>query len=228
MMEEDSKDHGAVDNERLREKERQANQAARQKAAQQAALDAKKTEAEKKREQRKKEREERKKQIEKLEKREAMHSGEDPEDRRLIEIAQQTFGDYKLKTSQDYQVPENQRVNFSKKRQQMVLLEGSIHKLKVDFNQKIQELKLRKKEIVEHVKKVNLRLMEINGELGVKEELFVPVIDKDAEYPENYFEITDEDIAQYKLKVEAEKAKAKKGKKGAANTQTAKKEEEEE
>jgi hypothetical protein len=30
----------------------------------------------------------------------------------------------------------------------MVLLEGSIHKLKVDFNQKIQELKIRKKDIV--------------------------------------------------------------------------------
>jgi hypothetical protein len=66
-----------------------------------------------------------------------MHSGEDPEERKAIEEAWATFGDYKLKQSEDYQVPENQRVNFSKKRQQMVLLEGSIHKLKVDFNQKI-------------------------------------------------------------------------------------------
>jgi len=94
-----------------------------------------------------------------------MHSGEDPEDRKEIEIARATFGDYKLKTSGDYTVPENQRVNFSKKRQQMVLLEGSIHKLKVDFNQKIQELKLRKKEIVDHVTKLNKRLVEINTEL---------------------------------------------------------------
>lgn len=30
----------------------------------------------------------------------------------------------------------------------MVLLEGSIHKLKVDFNTKINELKLRKKQII--------------------------------------------------------------------------------
>ena len=56
----------------------------------------------------------------------------------------------------------------------MVLLEGSIHKLKVDFNQKIQELKLRKKDIVDHVIKLNERLTEINQELGSKEELFVP------------------------------------------------------
>lgn len=79
----------------------------------------------------------RKKKIEKLEKKEAMHSGEDPEDRKEIEVALSTFGDYKLKLSPSYIVPENQRVNFSKKRQQMVLLEGSIHKLKVDFNKKI-------------------------------------------------------------------------------------------
>jgi len=63
-----------------------------------------------------------------------MHSGEDPEERKAIEEAMATFGDFKLKQSPDYTVPENQRVNFSKKRQQMVLLEGSIHKLKVDFN----------------------------------------------------------------------------------------------
>lgn len=55
-------------------------------------------------------------------------------------------------------MPENQRVNFAKKRQQMVLLEGSIHKLKVDFNKKISELKVRKREIIDRVKKQNLRL----------------------------------------------------------------------
>lgn len=47
----------------------------------------------------------------------------------------------------------------------MVLLEGSIHKLKVDFNQKIQELKIRKQEIIDRVKKLNGRLGEIHNEL---------------------------------------------------------------
>jgi hypothetical protein len=63
-----------------------------------------------------------------------MHSNEDAEDRKEIEIARQTYGDYELKTQEGYRVPENQRVNYSKKHQQMDLLEGSIHKLKVDFN----------------------------------------------------------------------------------------------
>jgi hypothetical protein len=41
-----------------------------------------------------------------------MNSSEDPEERRKIEIAQASYGDYKLKISPDYQVPENQRINF--------------------------------------------------------------------------------------------------------------------
>ncbi len=127
-------------------------------AAQQATIQQHKTEGEKKREERKLQRELRKKKIEKLEKKEAMNSGEDPADRKQIVTAKQTYGDFKLKLSANYVVPENQRVNFAKKRQQMVLLEGSIHKLKVDFNKKISELKVSKREIIERVKKLNQRL----------------------------------------------------------------------
>ena len=36
-----------------------------------------------------------------------MHSGEDPEDRKEIESAKSTFGNYKLKLAIDYIVPEN-------------------------------------------------------------------------------------------------------------------------
>ena len=59
----------------------------------------------------------------------------------------------------------------------MVLLEGSIHKLKVDFNTKIQELKLRKKEIIDRVNKLNKTLVDINHELGDHETLIKPTID---------------------------------------------------
>ena len=41
-----------------------------------------------------------------------MHNGEDPEDRRDIEVAQATYGDFKLKISPEYTVPENQRMYF--------------------------------------------------------------------------------------------------------------------
>lgn len=93
----------------------------------------------------------------------------------------------------------------------MILLQGSIHKLKVDFNQKIQELKIRKKQICEHVGKLNVRLTAINDELNVKEELVVPTIDIADEYPENFYECTDQDVEDYKVRLEkAEEAKKQK------------------
>lgn len=134
-----------VDAEKQKEKEKQAAIQAKQKAAQQALQDAKKTEAEKKREQRKIEREKRWHEIEKYRRQEVMQNDEDDESRKKIEEARATYGDYKLKVSPDYSVPENERITFQKKRHAMVLLEGSIHKLKVDFNQKIQDMKVRKK-----------------------------------------------------------------------------------
>lgn len=51
----------------------------------------------------------------------------------------------------------------------MVLLEGSIHKLKVDFNNKILDLKHRKTEIIEMVKSMNGRVEQINKVLEVEE-----------------------------------------------------------
>jgi|TARA_B110001450_G_scaffold220633_1_gene216216 hypothetical protein len=69
-------------------------------------------------------------------------------------------------------------------------------------------LKIRKKEIVDHVGLLNGRLQEINKELKVEEDLFLPSIDKDVEYPENFFEIQDSDITAFKAKKEAEKNKA--------------------
>lgn len=46
-----------------------------------------------------------------------MNSGvQDSDDKKNIELALATFGDYKLKTAIDYQVPENMRINYQKKR----------------------------------------------------------------------------------------------------------------
>ncbi len=129
-----------------------------------------KTEAEKKREERKIQREMRKKKIEKLLKKEHMiNSHEDVDKNAAIIEARATYGMYSLKMAADYEVPENMQINFSKKRQQMVLLEGSIHKLKVDFNNKILDLKHKKIEIIETVKTMNNRIEQINKVLEVEE-----------------------------------------------------------
>ena len=41
------------------------------------------------------------------------------------------MGDFSLKTDDDYVVPEAQRVNTQKKRRQLVLLDESIHAIKM-------------------------------------------------------------------------------------------------
>ena len=65
----------------------------------------------------------------------------------------------------------------------MILLEGSIHKLKVDFNTKVNELKVRKKDIISKVEELHKRLYVINEELGTPEELILPTIDESVECP---------------------------------------------
>lgn len=158
----------------------------------------KKTEAEQKREERTKAREERKRELDKHEKEEGKFSQEDPADLEKLEVAKNTYGDYKLKMSAEYIVPERERVNAEKKRQQMILLENSIFNLKVDFNKNLEELKFKRKtEIIELAKQSNKRILEINKELEIEEELFYPQIDETLEYPENFYNISMEDIVKY-------------------------------
>lgn len=112
-----------------------------------------------------------------------INSHEDVERNPAIIEAKNTYGMFNLKMAHDYEVPENMQINFSKKRQQMVLLEGSIHKLKVDFNNKILDLKHKKKDIIAQVESMNARIAQINNVLAVQEELFLPKIDEKSEYP---------------------------------------------
>ena len=58
----------------------------------------------------------------------------EPDSMKLIKEAENTLGDYKLKSSPTYDVPENQRMNVSKKRKHMFLLEEFIYNSKMKFN----------------------------------------------------------------------------------------------
>jgi len=75
-----------------------------------------KTEADRKRAERKIERERRKAEIERLKNKEVMQGGEDKEERAKIEREKLEFGEFHLKMSSDYQVPESEQVNHLKKR----------------------------------------------------------------------------------------------------------------
>ena len=93
----------------------------------------------------------------------------------------------------------------------MVLLEASIYKLKMDFNTKIQELKLRKKEILTRVEVLYSRIGAINEDLSTPEELVLPKINEAIEYPQKFFEVNDKDIDEYKVIKADREAKGSKG-----------------
>lgn len=58
------------------------------------------------------------------------------QDVQAIKSAEENMGDFKLKSDKNYVVPERQRVNAFKKRQQMVLLQESVHFIKMGLNER--------------------------------------------------------------------------------------------
>ena len=90
----------------------------------------------------------------------------------------ETLGDYKLKSSPTYNVPESQRMNESKKKKHMFLLEEFIYNTKMKFNNEIISLRERKSKIIEKIVGYNKKITEINKQLNITENLFTPVIDK--------------------------------------------------
>ena len=91
----------------------------------------------------------------------------------------------------------------------MILLEGSIHKIKVDFNIKVNDLRVRKQDIISKVKRLYERLDIINSELGTPEKLILPVIDEKVEYPEKDFNVSDQDIENYRAELKQREIDAK-------------------
>lgn len=51
---------------------------------------------------------------------------DDPEDAADYRQAKENMGDYKLKTSDDYVVPKDQRVTTAKKRRELLLLRKTV------------------------------------------------------------------------------------------------------
>ena len=138
-----------------------------------------------------------------------MNLGKDPAELAKIEEAKRSFGEYKFKMDAEYEVPEHEQVDFKKKRQQMILLEGSIHKLKLDFNKRIIDLRIRKKQHKTEIENKNERIHQINDKLGLKENLFAPTIDEKIEEPENFFLVSDKEVADYKTELKAREDAAK-------------------
>ena len=127
----------------------------------------------------------------------------DPQDLEAIAYAETHMGDYKLKSSPNYEVPEGQRINAEKKEKQLLLLEESMHTTRITFNRKVLALREQKLELIKSTQKANQRIRSIDAELGqpeASENLLDPQVVA-SEWPECRDVYTKADLAAYAAQV---------------------------
>lgn len=76
----------------------------------------------------------------------------DPNHLQELQEAKSNLGNYKLKSSSSYIVPEHMRMNVAKQKKHMYLLEEFIYNTKLKFNQEVSNLKQRKINLIENIK----------------------------------------------------------------------------
>jgi len=118
----------------------------------------------------------------------------DPQDEGEIDLAKRTMGDYSLKTSPNYVVPESERVNAWKKRRQMIELINAAWNLKKEFNEQLLGLRQLKVRLIDKIKEHNERVAEVNAELRLDEEMFNPDFHPE-EWPEKDYLVSADDVA---------------------------------
>ncbi|CCI49176.1 unnamed protein product [Albugo candida] len=80
---------------------------------------------------------------------------DDPRDLVAIAYAQRNLGDYKLKSDDDYVVPDNKRVNAAKKKTQMACLQEKMCTIRIAFSAKVLELRMLKSVLIGEIQQDN-------------------------------------------------------------------------
>jgi len=155
-------------------------------------------------EEKRKKREARKREELALEARKPDKESEDPGDLKEIAEARENMGDYKLKTASDFTVRPEERINTTRKRNQIITLRQQIYDAKSLFNSYVMRLRDQKLAAIDEIGGFRERLIQILAELGDAVDLVpqLPTVDN-SEFPERNFEYTRESL----LKFQAEYAK---------------------
>jgi hypothetical protein len=69
-----------------------------------------------------------------------------------IQEAQNSIGDYKLKTSSDYEVPPHLRVNTTRKRNELLSYRNKISEAKATFNHLVSNMRDKKVLVLKKVR----------------------------------------------------------------------------
>jgi hypothetical protein len=157
-------------------------------------------------EERKRERIERRKGMQQLLARNPQHLPPNPRELAAILRAQNHMGDYRLKTSADYDLPEHLQPTAQRKAIQLILLEYSIHQLRCEFNERVIQLRDVKRSLCERMNTDKRRIREICDTLRLDFD-DSPYALRREEEPEKRFEIDNAGLE--KFGEEMEKAKKK-------------------
>ncbi|XP_026479521.1 cilia- and flagella-associated protein 44-like [Ctenocephalides felis] len=115
-----------------------------------------------------------------------------PDDLAALEQARKTIGDYKLKTDDDYKVPEEEKHTTLTKYQQLINIREEMFKLQNNFNEQVFELRESKLILTSKIVAQKAELQEIQEELlpeFVKPLPIPPEIDVDTEFPERALKV---------------------------------------
>nr|DBA34597.1 TPA: hypothetical protein GDO54_002143 [Pyxicephalus adspersus] len=125
---------------------------------------------------------------------------EDPQDVLAIKNAKENMGDFKLKTAEDYTVPEHLRINAEQKRSELTMLESIIYEQKSAMNRSILELRDLKMETIKNIKSLVEELKVIQSVLDPSKHLPIPKVPSmhSDETPERKFQYDSETLQNFK------------------------------
>lgn len=135
--------------------------------------------------------------------------GTDDDAKSNVEIAEteRNMGDYTLKTSPNYVIPDHARPTAERKSKQLVLLEHSINRLRMEFNQRLLGLRDLKRRLCDDINTDRARIREIALKLKIEGADVAPISLIPEEEPEKKYVTDREGLEQYEREAEKEKKK---------------------
>lgn len=115
-----------------------------------------------------------------------------PTDKKQIEEAQQTIGNYKLKTDPMFEASEEERETIAKKLQELLKTRDDVYNIRNDYNRKVFDLREKKRKLYDFIKRKLEKLNEIHLEIPEKQRTKPEVavnFEFDDEFPERNLDL---------------------------------------
>lgn len=115
-----------------------------------------------------------------------------PSDKKLIEEARETIGNYKLKTDSYYEVNEDERETVAKKLEELLTTRRQVYEIRDNYNQKVFNLRAKKVELLHFIQRKLMKLDEIHMEISESQRVRPNVDVKfnfSSEFPERHLDL---------------------------------------